>query len=241
MTRISDSQIKMAYIVSKEVFLGKLRKIDGALILSDDYDLNKASAGDFINCFKCMAEGRIFQRAMSCKAMDIFIKNIADDFSFEVLENALNALELHINYYEAQYDTNSPSMRKILNMHRATMFNSNSIESIFNQFQKDIDKSLSLSSDERKRFINASDPNPKQITVSVKVYQRNSHVVAERASIADGICERCKTQAPFLRAKDGSPYLEVHHIKHLSEGGLDTLDNTIALCPNCHRELHFGQ
>ncbi|MCG0031085.1 HNH endonuclease [Vibrio parahaemolyticus] len=23
-------------------------------------------------------------------------------------------------------------------------------------------------------------------------------------------------------------------------GGLDILENTVALCPNCHRELHFG-
>ncbi|PGR23313.1 hypothetical protein COC52_24870 [Priestia megaterium] len=24
----------------------------------------------------------------------------------------------------------------------------------------------------------------------------------------------------------------------LSQAGLDTLDNTVALCPNCHRKMH---
>jgi len=26
----------------------------------------------------------------------------------------------------------------------------------------------------------------------------------------------------------------------LSEGGEDTLENAIALCPNCHRKMHYG-
>jgi len=30
----------------------------------------------------------------------------------------------------------------------------------------------------------------------------------------------------------------VHHIEWLSRGGQDTIDNTAALCPNCHRKMH---
>ncbi|WP_215665990.1 HNH endonuclease [Vibrio alginolyticus] len=26
----------------------------------------------------------------------------------------------------------------------------------------------------------------------------------------------------------------------MSQGGLDSLENVISLCPNCHREIHFG-
>lgn len=26
----------------------------------------------------------------------------------------------------------------------------------------------------------------------------------------------------------------------MSEGGSDTIGNTVALCPNCHRKLHHG-
>ena len=56
---------------------------------------------------------------------------------------------------------------------------------------------------------------------------------------AKGICELCKTKAPFQK-EDGLPYLEIHHIKQLADGGPDTPDNTVALCPNCHRLLHHG-
>ena len=36
-------------------------------------------------------------------------------------------------------------------------------------------------------------------------------------------------------------YLETHHIVPLHEGGDDTSENVIALCPNHHREAHYGE
>ncbi|MBT7455033.1 MAG: HNH endonuclease [Gemmatimonadetes bacterium] len=44
---------------------------------------------------------------------------------------------------------------------------------------------------------------------------------------------------PF-RTDDGRPYLEVHHILPLSEGGEDGMLNVAALCPNCHRAQHHA-
>ncbi|WP_456386557.1 HNH endonuclease [Profundibacter sp.] len=58
--------------------------------------------------------------------------------------------------------------------------------------------------------------------------------------MANGICEGCGNNAPFISKKDGTPFLEVHHVKPLAEEGDDTVENTLALCPNCHRKSHFG-
>ena len=33
-------------------------------------------------------------------------------------------------------------------------------------------------------------------------------------------------------------YRLTHHKKWLSNGGEDTTENTVALCPNCHRKMH---
>jgi 5-methylcytosine-specific restriction protein A len=44
-----------------------------------------------------------------------------------------------------------------------------------------------------------------------------------------------------MRSKDGMPYLEVHHVKQLKDGGSDRIDNAVALCPNCHRKAHYGK
>jgi 5-methylcytosine-specific restriction protein A len=32
----------------------------------------------------------------------------------------------------------------------------------------------------------------------------------------------------------------VHHRVRLADGGDDTTDNAVALCPNCHRKAHYG-
>lgn len=37
---------------------------------------------------------------------------------------------------------------------------------------------------------------------------------------------------------EGRPFLETHHIECLSEGGEDTIENTVALCPNCRKKMH---
>lgn len=52
-------------------------------------------------------------------------------------------------------------------------------------------------------------------------------------------CELCKRES-FITLK-GEPYLEVHHVIPLSQNGPDEISNAVALCPACHRELHFGR
>lgn len=57
---------------------------------------------------------------------------------------------------------------------------------------------------------------------------------------ADGICESCLKPAPFFRM-NGSPYLEPHHTTRVSEGGADHPRFVGAICPSCHREIHYGK
>ena len=73
---------------------------------------------------------------------------------------------------------------------------------------------------------------------TTSTYIRNTYVAEASKRRANGICQLCNNPAPF-KDKSGNPYLESHHIIWLSEGGSDTLDNTAALCPNCHRKMHI--
>ncbi|WP_081815788.1 HNH endonuclease signature motif containing protein [Phyllobacterium sp. UNC302MFCol5.2] len=68
---------------------------------------------------------------------------------------------------------------------------------------------------------------------------RDPNVIAWVLVKAGGICEACGTPAPFVR-EDGEPYLEVHHVRPLAEGGPDGADNAVAACPTCHRRFHHG-
>ena len=71
-------------------------------------------------------------------------------------------------------------------------------------------------------------------------YVRDPAVVAWVLQEANGVCECCQCPASFAKPS-GDPYLEVHHLRRLADGGSDTVSNAVALCPNCHRELHHGQ
>lgn len=57
---------------------------------------------------------------------------------------------------------------------------------------------------------------------------------------ADGQCEGCTSQAPFVRA-DGSPYLEPHHIDRVGDDGPDLPHRVAAVCPNCHQRAHHAR
>lgn len=79
---------------------------------------------------------------------------------------------------------------------------------------------------------------PSKRKVYTNAFERNPYVKEYTLRKSNGICQLCKLQAPF-QDKSGHPYLEVHHIEWLSKGGDDTIENAIALCPNCHRKMHI--
>lgn len=103
-----------------------------------------------------------------------------------------------------------------------------------------VKKSLSDSTDARRKRLKEANKKPQIIQIVSKGYRRNPDVIAEVLLRAKGICEQCNSEAPFIRRKDNSPYLEVHHKQTLAKGGEDTVENSKALCPNCHRKAHFG-
>ena len=81
---------------------------------------------------------------------------------------------------------------------------------------------------------------PTSTAVSITQFQRDASVKAWVLREANGNCECCSRPAPFMTI-DGTPFLEVHHVRQLADQGSDTITNAVALCPNCHRELHYGQ
>lgn len=80
---------------------------------------------------------------------------------------------------------------------------------------------------------------PKSKISARKEYYRAPKVKAWILQNSNGKCENCDTDAPFF-TDDGMPFLETHHVHRLADGGPDTVENTVALCPNCHREFHYG-
>ncbi len=85
-----------------------------------------------------------------------------------------------------------------------------------------------------------STKKPKEVKSTVVQKVRDPYIAEYARKRANGICQLCGKPAPFKRS-DGEPYLESHHIVWLSNGGEDSIENTVALCPNCHRRMHVVQ
>lgn len=69
-------------------------------------------------------------------------------------------------------------------------------------------------------------------------FTRNRYISEYAKRRAAGICQLCGHLAPFSD-RSGRPYLESHHIVWLADGGEDSIENTVALCPNCHKKMHI--
>jgi hypothetical protein len=107
-------------------------------------------------------------------------------------------------------------------------------------FEEQVADSLRLTRAARLQRLARAPAQPPRVEVTTFVFARNPDVVAEVLYRAGGKCEACHAPAPFERRTDRSPYLEVHHTTPLAAGGDDTVENAIALCPNCHRKAHYG-
>lgn len=69
------------------------------------------------------------------------------------------------------------------------------------------------------------------------VFVRDAAIAEYARRLASGNCDLCRSPAPF-RTRRNEEYLECHHVRWLSRGGEDAIENTVALCPNCHRRMH---
>ena len=80
---------------------------------------------------------------------------------------------------------------------------------------------------------------PKKVSKTSEVYERSPKVTAWLLQNSDGNCELCMSKG--FKKRDGDIYLEVHHVKQLNKNGSDRPENAVAVCPNCHKYLHYGE
>ena len=122
----------------------------------------------------------------------------------------------------------------------AIVFELRALEAVVEKIEAETAPSGATVKELRQLALTAAD-EPSQAPSQGKrnVYQRSRDVRNYVLARANGKCEGCGTAAPFLRS-DGTPYLEPHHLRRLSDGGPDHPAHVIALCPNCHRRVHAG-
>jgi 5-methylcytosine-specific restriction protein A len=89
----------------------------------------------------------------------------------------------------------------------------------------------------RKALEKATAGEPPEVLLR-KGYRRAAAVQRLARRRAAGTCEGCNAPAPFATAH--GPFLEVHHLTRVADGGPDHPDHVVAICPNCHRRVHLS-
>jgi hypothetical protein len=80
--------------------------------------------------------------------------------------------------------------------------------------------------------------DPERVDRRGKAFKRDSAVRLAVLRRANNQCEFCGEEG--FTTTNGESFLETHHIVPLSMGGRDAVSNVAAICPNHHREAHFG-
>lgn len=238
---VKEKQINAAYDVARDVFDRRLGRVEGQRRLEADEGLNRSTANDYLGAFIDMRKGKRFTRTINALGTKIFLRRIREDYGVAALATALSACREHADYYEALGRGRLQSFRQVCDEVEAeSPILKLSEEKRLSQLEQDVQRALQDNRSDRLERLKNSQRYPDQIVTQRNEYARNADVIAEVLDRARGVCEYCQAPAPFLR-RDGRPYLEVHHRIPLAEAGEDTVDNAIALCPNCHREAHYGE
>jgi 5-methylcytosine-specific restriction enzyme A len=80
--------------------------------------------------------------------------------------------------------------------------------------------------------------SPEKYPISGAAYFRAIEIKDKVLLRSKGKCEYCGEIA--FTTHRNTLFLEVHHVVPLGKGGVDEMWNTVAVCPNHHREAHFG-
>ncbi len=240
MAKITKSQIETCYEQGKNILNGKVSKQDCIALISSETEMKDVSAVMYVDAFMRMIKGEYYSRTINAYATEYYLRNIQNDFGIDIFLNAISAVNKHLDYYQGIGKSGQPGIRAIVDRLSNQIGASSNYEQLNNNFYNQVVKSKQDTVSERQIRLKAAKTKPEYLDTSIKIFKRNPDVVAEVLFRAQGICEKCNKPAPFVRARDNTPYLEVHHITRLSQNGDDRVENAIAVCPNCHRELHYG-
>lgn len=190
--------------------------------------------------YRCLREGLEFTRKISLNNLELLFHGIKKDDGRYGIDLAIQSVELHIKSFERNYNLKCVGYRKIIDKYTGFLRDA-PVEygDIEKEFSDKVYAALQDTAAVRLERLAKAQKKPIKKISYVLTYNRNVDVVAEVIYRSNGVCGNCKSPAPFNRV-NGVPYLEVHHIKPLSKGGEDSVKNTIALCPNCHRNMHHG-
>ena len=240
MPEIGSAEIARAYELGCQCFTGRLTEAEAIDRLIIELSMNRSSAGAYVRAVRHMLRGEVYKRMISVEAARYYLGNIQADFGDKAASNALKSYNAHIAYLEQRTRVPRPAFRKLAFDYGSRLALDWSLQKVLSDLDVAVAKARSLPPTARRKLLPPPGTKPKAVSVQTRVFIRDPNVIVEVLARSNRVCEGCKKPAPFSRRSDKTPHLEVHHQIRLADGGDDTVQNALALCPNCHRRLHFG-
>ncbi|MDN3362207.1 HNH endonuclease [Priestia megaterium] len=167
----------------------------------------------------------------------------SEEEALSILQEARNyGLNLDEKFWVSKFDS-LEDIKKKQEKWKYEMENSDAYDNFSNIYEAFVTMKSSyfkdLSEEHLKSIIVEQQSQERNVvTRQINTFMRKTYIKEYAKKIAQGICQLCDKEAPFID-RQGNPFLEVHHINYLSKGGEDEIDNVVALCPNCHRRIHM--
>ncbi|GIO34661.1 MULTISPECIES: hypothetical protein [Paenibacillus] len=99
MTKITLEMSKGAYEIAKKVYSNQMTRTAGSVEINRVTGMNQSSAHAFITIFLAMMNSEVYKRAFNNQTNKFLLQSIRQDFGEEAWRNALNAVQMHIDYY----------------------------------------------------------------------------------------------------------------------------------------------
>ncbi|WP_296386813.1 HNH endonuclease [Winogradskyella sp.] len=233
------SNEEITYLVSKKVLEGEITKSEGINQLYSKINMNKGSASIIIGqVYPKLFNGVLFKRTVSVAYFSCFLECIKRDYGNKQLSISLSGLKKHIDYILTTGDSKI-TLRKIygkyLELSRIQLTN-NQQDEIEQTEIIDLFKEKSKN-DLKAELDNLPELETEEVYVNQKKYKRDNKAIALIKLLRNNECQIC---GKHIKKKDGTKYIEAAHIKAKSEGGNETLENILLLCPNHHKEFDLG-
>jgi 5-methylcytosine-specific restriction protein A len=235
---VTPELFEAGYLAAREVKSGRASPAAVRAQLMERFGLASRTVEAYWQCHIALLSGTKFRHTLQADGWRFNLAKIAE-MGPAALMAALEVFMEHIVYLKGKTKGNEPGLHRV----HEEFVRAIQTSAVFNVAGTELDwqvaEAMAEPADVRSARLRQAPSKPEQQLVLSRVFKRNPYVIAEVLLRAAGICESCSRPAPFTRA-DGRPYLEVHHRIRLADGGDDTVENAIAVCPNCHRERHFG-
>ena len=113
--RVNNQLMPLVYELSKNVHNGRIELKDAVNELSNNGQMERGTASDYINSFVAILKGVPPRRTINAFATRFLLENISNDYGTERLANSVIVFSEHLTTYERLKNTTMKTQRNILN------------------------------------------------------------------------------------------------------------------------------